>query len=201
MAVLYGNRLSKDFRGKKERVMKGKSEERNKVRLGSTKWRKEKIDIPTRKGKEKGMACLIAAKCTVQCPTDKLRERTRPCGKHCKRRRDRPITSIPHYLCVPHLLRIHGIREEQKCVLIFTWHFLWLQLLYDKMQLLFLLLMHYMQSVVDLSFQHNPLPFLPVSGHCIQHLVLVFFRLYSTTSDYRIHVTSVFLFSCSIFML
>jgi len=34
MAVLYENKLSKDFRGKKERVMKGKSEERNKVRLG-----------------------------------------------------------------------------------------------------------------------------------------------------------------------
>jgi hypothetical protein len=34
MAVLYENRLSKDFRGKKERIMKSKSEERNKVRVG-----------------------------------------------------------------------------------------------------------------------------------------------------------------------
>jgi hypothetical protein len=28
MAVLYENRLPKDFRGKNERIMKGKSEER-----------------------------------------------------------------------------------------------------------------------------------------------------------------------------
>ena len=200
MAVLYENKPSKDFRGKKERVMKGKSEERNKVRLGWIKGRKEKIDVRKRKG-GKSIACLIAAKCTVQWPTDKLSGRTRPWGKQCKRRLDRPITSIPHTLCVPHLLRIHGIRGDQKVVLIFTWNFLWLQLLYDKMQLPFLLLMHYMHSVVDLSSQHNPPLFLPVSDHCIQYLVLVFFRLYSTSSDYLIHVTSVFLFPCSPFML
>jgi hypothetical protein len=34
MAVLHENRLSKDFRGKKEGMMEGKSEERNKVRVG-----------------------------------------------------------------------------------------------------------------------------------------------------------------------
>jgi hypothetical protein len=34
MAVLYENRVSKDFLGKKERIMKGKSEERNKVWVG-----------------------------------------------------------------------------------------------------------------------------------------------------------------------
>jgi hypothetical protein len=58
-----------------------------------------------------------------------------------------------------------------------------------------------MQPVVDLSFQHNPPPFLPVSGHCIQYLFLVSFRLYSTSSDHLIHVISVFLFTCSLFML
>lgn len=161
---------------------------------------KKRKDRHTQKKEKKSIACLIAAKCTVQCPTDKLRGRTRPCGKHRKRRRDKPIKSIPHSLCVPHL-RIHGIREEQNVVLLFTWHFLWLQLLYDKMQLLFLLLVHYMQPVVDLSFQHNPPPFLPVSGHCIQYLFLVSFRLYSTSSDHLIHVISVFLFTCSLFML
>jgi hypothetical protein len=34
MAVLYENRLSQDFRGKKEKIVKGKLEEGNKVRLG-----------------------------------------------------------------------------------------------------------------------------------------------------------------------
>jgi hypothetical protein len=34
IAVLYENRLSKDLLGKKEGIMKGKSEERNKVRVG-----------------------------------------------------------------------------------------------------------------------------------------------------------------------
>jgi hypothetical protein len=34
MAVFYENRLSKDFLGKKEIIMKGKLEERNKVRVG-----------------------------------------------------------------------------------------------------------------------------------------------------------------------
>lgn len=70
-----------------------------------------------------------------------------------------------------------------------------MQRLCDKMQLLFLLLMYYMQSVVDLSFQHNLPPFLPVSGHCMQFLFLVIFRLYSTSSDHLIHVLSLFLFS------
>jgi hypothetical protein len=37
MAVLCENRLSTDFRGKKEKIMKGKSEEGNKVRMGRTK--------------------------------------------------------------------------------------------------------------------------------------------------------------------
>ena len=86
--------------------------------------RKKRKDRHTqKKGGEKSITCFIAAKCTVQCPTDNLIGRTRPCRKQCKGRRDRPITSIPHSLCIPHLLRIHGIREDQKVVLIFAWNF------------------------------------------------------------------------------
>jgi hypothetical protein len=58
---------------------------------------------------------LIAAKCTVQCPTDKLRGRTRPCGKNWERRRDRPITSIPHSLCMPHYEYIESDMSKRLC--------------------------------------------------------------------------------------
>jgi hypothetical protein len=42
---------------------------------------KKRKDRHTQKKEKNGIACLIAAKCTVQCATDKLRGQTHPLRK------------------------------------------------------------------------------------------------------------------------
>lgn len=126
--------------------------------------------------KKKSIACLIAAKCTVQCPTDKLRGRTRPRGKHCERRRDRLITVyIVRPLRATHIFCEYVESESSKsCVDFYMTFFVTAAIIWHNATPP----PHALQSVLDLGLQHNPLPFLPVC----QFLFVVVFRPYSTSS-------------------
>jgi hypothetical protein len=85
--------------------------------------------------------------------------------------------SISCSLFVPHLLRVQEIRKEQKVVLIFTWHFFWLQRLYDEKQLLLLpsLLMHY-STLWTLASNTMVLHLFRYQATVYHFLILVTFR-------------------------